>query len=101
MTDTNKLNDTELKNVSAGGRLAVVTKPIVETPDVKWIYNSRGNYVGHWNTDGSITYWKCTHCNGPVHRNTFYFCDKCDDWWISRADYTWYGTEAELIAAAN
>ena len=90
------LNDTELKNVNGG------VTPIAKIPIKLYdICNSRGNPVGFKRDDGTIVYWKCTHCNGPVHRNTFYFCDKCDDWWLSRANYIWSGTEAELIAAAN
>lgn len=65
------------------------------------IYGNNGFMIGKIKRcTGEIKYWKCTHCGLPVyHTSVAYFCDKCDDWWVSRSIYTWGGTKEELIAA--
>ena len=94
-TNTDALNDTELQDVTGGCR---GTGGSYAT---SYVHDAKGRTVGYYNSSNELYYWKCTHCGNPVHRDGFYFCDPCDDWWLSRADYVWHGTEAELIAAAG
>ena len=92
----NALDDADLKEVAGGAN--------GEDPDVTVaIRDAKGRQVGYRPCKSStqIYYWKCTHCGNPVHKSTQYYCDACDDWWFSRRNYLWSGTEAELIAAAN
>ena len=95
--NTNSLSDAELKDVSGG------MGTYYQSNSDKWcIYNAKGELVGKI-LNGKINYWKCTHCNDPVHMSSagIFFCDVCDDWWISRAKYIWNGTAEELIAASH
>ena len=92
---TNALDDAELQEIAGGSR-----------SDESTIYDKQGREIGYYAVTFVITdhiyYWQCSHCGGPVHASgSFYFCDKCDDWWLSRAPHRWYGTKEELIAAAN
>ena len=98
MNDSNSLNDAELKDVNGGnGGGASATY----SPGYPYILNANGDPVGMYEGK-KIIYWKCTHCDSPLHVSKgLCWCDACDDWWFSRADYTWYGTEEELIAAAH
>ena len=93
-TNTNALNDTELQEVTAGG-LGISASCVTN-----YVYDAKGRVVGYYK-GGTLYYWKCSHCGNPIHHEGFYFCDPCDDWWFSRSEYVWTGTEAELIAAAN
>ena len=93
MNDSNSLNDAELKDVNGGNG--------AYSPGHPSIVNANGDEVGRYEGN-KIIYWKCTHCESPLHVSKgLYWCDACDDWWFSRANYTWYGTEAELIAASH
>ena len=87
----NALNDTQLQEAVGGAS---------EVPNARKIYDTKGRLIGYCRHN-ALYYWQCTHCGGPVHKNGPFWCDKCDDWWISRAAHEWTGTEAELIAAAN
>lgn len=86
------LTDEQMGEIS-GGRAG-------EEPVSEDILGNNGKVVGCVNALGRIVYWKCTHCGLPVYRDWIaYYCDKCNDWWVSRGEYYWDGTKEELIAA--
>ena len=87
-----QISDGNLAEVTGGNRHHGATMTAV--------LGRNGKQIGSRELDG-ITYWKCTHCGLPIYKDVFiYRCDACNDWWLSRAGYTWKGTEEELIAAA-
>ena len=90
----NALKDSELEKANGG----IWLDP--GTTSVENVFDKKGRVIG-FKLNGTIYYWQCTHCGCPVHKNVFYYCDKCDDWWLSRNDYVWNDTEEQLIAAAN
>ena len=65
------------------------------------IFGYNGKQIGKVDKfTGRIICWLCTHCRQPIYCDWLaYYCDKCDDWWYSRADYYWGGTKESLRAA--
>ena len=90
--DLVELTDDELGEIAGGTK---------DADGDEIIYGNNGFMIGQIKRcTGEILYWKCTHCGLPVyHTSAAYWCDKCDDWWVSRSYYTWNGTKEELIAA--